>query len=380
MSRNLIHFNNAGTGISNINIIKLISSYMRKEKMYGGYEIAERYSKKIQKLYLNLGRLLNSNKNEVSFIPNTTLGWNLIFSSLKFTKNDEILIFENEYNSNYISMLKRKRDIKKIVISKIDCDGLICEKDFLKNLSKFTKVCSLQHISSQCGNKINIKRICKIIKEYNPNIVIILDCCQSVGQVEINVKSIGCDVLIGSGRKYLCGPRGTGFIYIRNKLRKKIIPVFEDMSTTSIKKNHQLEIRNDSKIFETFEQSIALKLGLSKAVENLLKIGIKKIERKILSLSLHLRKELEKFRQIIFLECMDNLSGINTFYIKDIETAYIYKFLKKNYINTQISDDSVSYLYFKRKRIKNVIRVSLHYYNTKKEIDFFIKKIKNLLI
>ena len=77
---------------------------------------------------------------------------------------------------------------------------------------------------------------------------------------------------------------------------------------------------------------------------------------------------------------MDNLSGINTFYIKDIETAYIYKFLKKNYINTQISDDSVSYLYFKRKRIKNVIRVSLHYYNTKKEIDFFIKKIKNLLI
>ena len=206
-----------------------------------------------------------------------------------------------------------------------------------------------------------------------------LDCCQSIGQVDIDVKKIDCDVIIGSGRKYLCGPRGTGFMYIKKYLKKKIDPIFEDMTTTFIDGKKIMAIEN-SRIFENFEQPIALKIGLSMAVEQILKFGVKKIEKKILSLSLYLRNGLKKFKQIIFLECLNNLSGINTFYIKNIKTEYIFNILRKNSISTQISNQSVSYLYFKKNKIHEVIRVSLHYYNTKKEIDFFIKKIKNLLI
>ena len=118
MNRTIIHFNNAGTGIQSKRIIKSISSYLNNERKYGGYEFAERFKKETNKLYINLATLLNAKKDEISFIPNTTLGWNLLFSSLSLSKRDEILIFENEYNSNYISILKRKKEFKKIVISK----------------------------------------------------------------------------------------------------------------------------------------------------------------------------------------------------------------------------------------------------------------------
>lgn len=379
MSKRFIHFNNAGMGLPRKNIIKFVSSYLYNERRYGGYEFANRNKTKIKKFYTNLANLLNAKENEISFVSNTTLGWNLFFNSLSLTKKDEILIFENEYNSNYISILKRRKEIKRIVISKIDQHGLICEEDLKNKLSKNTKICSLQHISSQCGNKNKVEQICKIIKDFNPSIIILLDCCQSIGQVDIDVKKIDCDVIIGSGRKYLCGPRGTGFMYIKKYLKKKIDPIFEDMTTTFIDGKKIMAIEN-SRIFENFEQPIALKIGLSMAVEQILKFGVKKIEKKILSLSLYLRNELKKFKQIIFLECLNNLSGINTFYIKNIKTEYIFNILRKNSISTQISNQSVSYLYFKKNKIHEVIRVSLHYYNTKKEIDFFIKKIKNLLI
>ena len=379
MNRTIIHFNNAGTGIQSKRIIKSISSYLNNERKYGGYEFAERFKKETNKLYINLATLLNAKKDEISFIPNTTLGWNLLFSSLSLSKRDEILIFENEYNSNYISILKRKKEFKKIVISKIDAKGLVCEKDLLKNMTRNTKICSLQHISSQCGNKIDVVKICKTIKEYNSKIIIILDCCQSVGQADINVRKIGCDIAVGSGRKYLCGPRGTGFIYINKDFKSLLKPIFEDMSSTLIKQN-ELVFKKRSKFFESFEQPLSLKLGLSNAVNEILKLGIQRIEAKILSLSKYLRENLNNYKQIIFLENKNNLSGINTFYIKGFNTKVVHQYLKQNNINTQISDAEVSYLYFHKIKVGSVIRLSLHYYNTKKEINFFIKIIKNLLV
>ena len=379
MNKTIIHFNNAGTGIQSKRIINSISSYLKNERKYGGYEFAERFKKETDKLYINLATLLNAKEDEISFIPNTTLGWNLLFSSLSLNKKDEILIFENEYNSNYISLLKRKNEFRKIVISKIDANGLICEKDLLKNLTRNTKICSLLHISSQCGNKIDIVKICKIIKGYNSKIIIILDCCQSVGQADINVKKIGCDIAVGSGRKYLCGPRGTGFIYVNKHFKSLFKPVFEDMSSTLIKQN-KLVYKKESKFFESFEQPLSLKLGLSKAVNEILNLGIEKIETKILSLSKYLRDNLNDYKQIIFLENKNNLSGINTFYIKGLSTKVVHLYLKQNNINTQISNEEVSYLYFQKIKVRSVIRLSFHHYNTKKEINFFIKKIKNLLV
>lgn len=379
MNRTVIHFNNAGTGVQSKRIIKSISLYLKNERKYGGYEFAEKFKKETNKLYINLAKLLNAKEDEISFIPNTTLGWNLLFSSLSLSKRDEILIFENEYNSNYISILKRKKEFGKIVISKIDPNGLICEKDLLKNLTRNTKICSLQHISSQCGNKIDVVKVCKIIKEFNSKIIIILDCCQSVGQANINVRKIGCDIAVGSGRKYLCGPRGTGFIYINRDFKSLFKPIFEDMSSTLIKQN-KLVYKKKSKFFESFEQPLSLKLGLSNAVNEILNLGIQKIEIKILSLSKYLRENLNEYKRIIFLENKNNLSGINTFYIKGLNTKVVHHYLKQNNINTQISNEEVSYLYFHRIKVRSVIRLSLHHYNTKKEINFFIKKIKNLLV
>ena len=126
---------------------------------------------------------------------------------------------------------------------------------------------------------------------------------------------------------------------------------------------------------ETFEHSPALKVGLSNAVENLLKIGIKKIKNKNIALSRYLREKLSKNNNIIFYENEASLSAINTFDLCCGNINDLYNYLKEKKVNTYISNETSSYLYFKRIKKKNILRVSFHYYNNKKEIDYFVKLI-----
>ena len=134
-------------------------------------------------------------------------------------------------------------------------------------------------MASQCGNKLR-QKIFNYVKQLFPEVICVLDACQSVGQVEVNVKKINCDVLVGSGRKYLRGPRGTGFIYINDKIRQKINPMILDMRNSEIIGN-KIKVKK-SNIFENFEFSPSLQVGLSKALERVNEYGICNIEQNII--------------------------------------------------------------------------------------------------
>ena len=187
--------------------------------------------KKINCFYNNLSKLINCKYKEISFLTSTTLAWNLFFNSLKIDKNQNILIFENEYGSNLIYYKNKRHNIKIVNIKK---NGKVCFEDLKKKINKNTKVLSLCHVASQCGNRIDAEKIFNYVKQLFPEVICVLDACQSIGQIEVDVKKINCDVLVGSGRKYLRGPRGTGFIYINDKIREKINPMILDMKNAEI--------------------------------------------------------------------------------------------------------------------------------------------------
>ena len=369
-----INFNNAGSSKA-LNVVnKEINSFLEIEKNYGGYYAVLKYKKKINCFYKNLSKLINCKYKEISFLTSTTLAWNLFFNALKIDKNQNILIFENEYGSNLIYYKNQRHNIK---IVKIKKNGKVCFEDLKKKINKNTKVVSLCHVASQCGNRIEAEKIFNYVKHLFPEVICVLDACQSIGQIEVDVKKINCDVLVGSGRKYLRGPRGTGFIYINDKIRQKINPLILDMKNAEII-GDKIKI-NKSHIFENFEFSPSLQLGFSKAIEKVNNYGINKIEQNIICKSKYFRKKLENFHQIIFFENSDTLTGINTLKIKGIDSLQIYTYLLSKRILSSVTKSSSSLLYFKKLKVKDLLRISFHQYNSYNDINYLVKCLIDLI-
>jgi len=369
-----INFNNAGSS-KPLNVVnKEINSFLEIEKNYGGYYAVFKYRKKINCFYKNLSKLINCKPREISFLTSTTLAWNLFFNSLQVNKNQNILIFENEYGSNLIYYKKKRLNTKIVNIKK---NGKVCLEDLKKKINKNTKVLSLCHVASQCGNRIEAAKIFNYAKQLFPKVICVLDACQSIGQIEVDVKKINCDVLVGSGRKYLRGPRGTGFIYINDKIKEKINPMILDMKNAEII-GDKIKI-NKSNIFENFEFSPSLQLGFSKAIEKVNNYGIYKIEQNIISKSKYFRKKLEDFHQITFFENIDTLTGINTLKIQGIDSLQIYTYLLSKKILCSVTKSSSSLLYFQKLKVKDLLRISFHQYNSYDDINYLVKCLIDLI-
>lgn len=370
-----IHFNNAGSSLNNIRTLNEIKRYLEVESRLGGYEAEEKLKNKINKFYRNISKLINCNDDEISFMSNSTMAWNLAINSISLKNSENIVIFENEYTSNFLSILKLKDKYAEVRIVKLDKNGLVDLEDFKNKVDKKTKIISINHICSQNGTIMPVETIGNILKEKNPEAIYIVDGCQSAGQIPINVKKIRCDFFTSTGRKFLNGPRGTGFLYINRKIRKLVNPIFIDMNSSKLTSLDSYKSNRNKNLMESFEYSPALKLGLSVAVENLLNIGIKKIKEKNISLSQYLRKRLSNNKNIALYENESALSAINTFDLYKGSIKGLYNYLKEKKVNTYISNETASYLYFKKIKKKNLLRVSFHYYNNKKEIDYFVKLI-----
>ncbi len=369
---NYINFNNAGSSFIEDKTIKIIKSFLDYENNVSGYYAEKLLKKKLDEFYFNASKLINSNPKEISFLQNSTYAWNFFLNSVNIKKSENVVILDNEYGSNLIALINKKIKYK---ISKIKKNGQVCLDDLRAKVDNKTKIVFVCHIASQCGDVIDIGKIGNFLKKINKNIIFVVDACQSVGQVKIDVKEQKCDILVGSGRKYLRGPRGTGFIYINNKVKKKIFPFLLDIKNSVVIKN-KVQTDKKSPYFEVFEYSPALKLGLSNAMSTVNKIGIEKIENKIKKLSSFFLSEMKSFNKLVFYENSMLNIGINTFSIKGINSSSIYNYLLKNKILTSISNLQTSTPYFKKKKINSVIRVSFHYYNKFEEV----KKLKKCLI
>ena len=371
---NYVNFNNAGSSKSYNSVDKAIYKYLQVEKKYGGYYAETLYKKKIDKFYTSLAKLLKCKENEISFLQSSTVAWNLFLNSIKISKKQNIVILDNEYGSNFVYF---KKNFLNIRISQLKDDGSVCIKDLESKIDSNTVAICVCHIASQCGDIIEVEKIGGFIEKKYPKTLFVLDACQSLGQVDIDVKRIKCDVLVGSGRKYLRGPRGTGFIYLNSKINISVCPQVLDLKNSRIE-DSKVKIMK-SKIFENFEYSPALKLGLTEAIKGINKQTIEKIQLDIKKKSNYFRNKLKNYKSIKFYENINFLSGIHTFSIKNINSNSIYKYLISKKILSSFISEATSESYFKKKKIKSLNRISIHSYNTFNQIDYLIKCLIDLI-
>ena len=104
-----INFNNAGASKNPKFVVNRIKRYLDEEIIFGGYYAAERNKQHIINFYKNLSSLINCHESEISFVPSSTYGWNFFLDSVNLEKGDNIIIFDNEYGNNFLSLLKKKK-------------------------------------------------------------------------------------------------------------------------------------------------------------------------------------------------------------------------------------------------------------------------------
>lgn len=374
----VIHFNNAGAALQPKPVIDAVTNYLNSEYSYGGYETADIYDRELSEFYYNVSSLIGGSPSEIAFAESATAAWDILFYSLNFQKGDRIITIPTEYASNYIAYLQvaKKTGAEILVIPTNEHDQP--DLDFLERevQNPKTKLISITHIPTNRGIVNPAEEIGEISSK--AGVPYLLDACQSVGQYPVDVSKIKCDFLTSTGRKYLRGPRGTGFLYISSSYIDRIEPFTLDLHSAEWKSESKYEILRDAKKFEKWECNFAGKYGLSIAAKYVNDIGIDSVWKRIQYLSNHLRTELRKFHEIDVLDSGNHLSGIVSFKVRGKKSSDVKNELRSLGINVSVSIQSGTYLDMHPKGIDNAIRASVHYYNTEEEIESFIKTLKEL--
>ena len=370
----IIHFNNAGCALSPHHVTDSVISHLKLEQRIGGYEAASQAETQIANFYTQLAQLLNCESSEIAFMESATRAWQSALLSLDLKAGDEIITAGNEYAGNYLTLLAlaRHRSIEFRTLA-LEADGHIKAEKLEKQLSAKTRAILITHIASQRGDVQDIKAIGEIAK--SGGICLLVDACQSVGQLPLDLQEIKCDFLCATGRKYLRGPRGTGFLFARGQSTASFIPRMLDLQSAFWDTAKSFTVKKSATRFESFERNIAGQIGLGLAVEYANSLGIIHIAARIQSLAERLVAGLQSLQGVRIHELSEPRSGIVTFSKTGAEAAALQSHLYQRGINTSISKRKNARLDLDREMQDDVIRVSLHYYNSSSEIERFMQVI-----
>lgn len=384
--KNVNHLNNAGASLMPNVVTQSILDYIKLESEIGGYEAAALKANEIQQFYVQAGKLINCNASNIAFTASATDSYTRALSSIPFCEGDIILTDNDDFISNQIQFLSlQKRFGIKIVRIKNAAIGGVDLQDLEEKLFTLQpRLLAITHIPTNSGLVQPVKSIGEIYSRYekiqNNKTWYIIDACQSAGQMKLDVEELKCDFLSITIRKFLRGPRGTGFLYISDKaLKFGLEPLFIDMRGAEWIEKDEYKQQPDAKRFEDWEFAYALVLGSKTAIEYCINIGEDKIWQQIQILSKYMRTRLSQIDKILILDKGPEVGGLVTFTVEGSQPEYIVAELLKRKINVVPSFRNFAVIDFDEKGVQWAIRASPHYYNTFEEIDLFIEAMKEII-
>lgn len=373
----VLHFNNAGAALMPAPVLQAQLRHLQIEAEAGGYEAAAAADERIEAIYDSIGRLLNADRTEVALVENATVAWDMAFYSVGFAAGDRILTAEAEYLSNYIAFLQVARRTGAVVdVVPSDEAGELDVEALERMIDKRVKLIAITHVPTNGGLINPAAAIGRIARAHG--ILYLLDACQSVGQMPIDVAAIGCDMLSTTGRKYLRGPRGTGFLYVRRAVLDRLEPPFLDLQAATWVEADRYEMRSDARRFENWERNVAGQLGLGAAVDYALGWGLADIAGRIEPLAAELRRRLAEIPGVSVRDRGRRLCGIVTFTVEGKPARDIVGALRQRRINCHVSAPGSVRRDAQAPRLPELVRASVHYYNNEEEVARFAAAVAAL--
>ncbi|MGH1482000.1 MAG: aminotransferase class V-fold PLP-dependent enzyme [Geminicoccales bacterium] len=366
----VLHFNNAGASLMPRQVYDSTTQHLALERDIGGYEAAKAAEPALNRFYHAFAELLRVQPDEIAYVENATRAWDMAFYALPLGEGDRIITHESEYASNYLAFLQMatRRGIA-IDIAPSDSLGQIDVAELEKLITPKTKLISVTHVPTQGGLVSPVHEVGRFAREHD--LIFLLDACQSVGQLDIDVSAIGCHLLSGTGRKYLRGPRGTGFLYVSNEIIDRLDPPFIDLHAATWTGEQTFDMAPGARRFENWESYVAGRLGLAAAVDYALEIGLAAIEARVTHLADQLRQRLTSTAGVTVHDLGKHKCGIVTFEKAGEAPSMLVERLRLSGINISASTKESAQLDLGRRGIAELARASVHYFNTDDEIERF---------
>lgn len=373
-----LHFNNAGAALMPDPVFEAMKNHLDLERQIGGYAAEAEAQNAIDDFYPAIAELIGAQPRDIAFAANHTRAWETGLRALDWQEGDRLLIHDSAYASNYLAFLHLVKT-RNIILDRLPTrpDGIIDIEALPTAPHPKIKAIALTHMPTFDGTIQPAKAIGRWAKAHG--IFYILDGCQSVGQYPVNVRDIGCDILAGTGRKWLRGPRGTGFLYVAEAALDTLTPPLIDNVSAFQTGENKFEWVAGAKRFETYERHMAGQIGLGVAARYADAIGIESIQTRIESLAKTLREALSSLKTVEVLESGTPLSGIVTFRCEDKNQKAVIEKLWEKHIAVSFVSPEFAFFKFKKTQYDGAIRASIHYYNTEEEIEIFITTLKAIL-
>ncbi|MCW3467191.1 aminotransferase class V-fold PLP-dependent enzyme [Chitinophaga nivalis] len=364
-----LFMNSAGSSLMPKPVMAAMTNYLQEEEVWGGYEVSDKRQADIGAFYTEVANLLNTRPANIAFTYNATDAYARALSAVPFRQGDVILTTEDDYISNQIAFLAlQKRFGIQLVRGTTLPNGDLDLDHFEKLVQQHRPVLvSMTHIPTNSGLVQPAEAVGKICRQYN--CWYLLDACQSVGQLVVDVQAIGCDFLATTGRKFLRGPRGTGFLYVSDRvLSEGLEPLFIDMRGADWTNVNEYTIQATARRFEMWEFSYASVVGLKEAVKYANTVGIPAIYDRNQFLLQQLRRGLEIIPGMQLLDKGSQRGNILTFRLEGLDLEATKAKLQQGQIMFSVTGKSSSLIDFTKKGVDWAIRLSPHYFNTPEEI------------
>lgn len=368
--RHVVHLNNAGAALMPEPVLTAVCRHLRLEALIGGYEAADRAASQTDTVYDELARLLNCDRTEVAVVESATRAWQLAFHALRFASGDRILTGEAEYESNFLAYLQvARRSGARVEVVPSDASGETDVAALEDLLDEHVKLIALTYVPTNGGLVNPASAIGRVARR--AGIPFLLDACQSAGQMPLAVDTLGCDLLTATGRKFLRGPRGTGFLYVRRALLERLEPPLLDLHGAIWTAPGRFVLRADARRFEQWETNYATKLGLAAATRYATQLGLESIRARVFGLGRELRGRLAEITGVRVHDLGRDPCAIVTFTVDGMTAESVQRRLRAQAFNVSVSPPSSTLLDFERRRLPALVRASVHYYNTRRELDRF---------
>lgn len=366
----LVHLDNAGSSLPARPVLDAVVGHLRREAAIGGYEAAAEAAGAVTDTYGALAELVGGRPEEIAYLESATRAWTQVAYGLTWRPGDRALVSVSEYASNVLGLLQLvERHGITVEVVPDDVHGQLDVDALAAMLDERVRLVAITHAPTQGGLVNPAEAIGAALRAAGSDAVYLLDACQSVGQLDVDVRRIGCHALSATGRKFLRGPRGTGFLWIAAEVLDRVTPPVVDLAAATWVADDRYELAPGATRFECWERSVAGVVGLGVAARYALDLGLPAIEERVGALAEGLRARLGALPGVEVRDRGVRRSGICTFTTEGVAAGDVASGLRARRVNVNVSPVTSARFDLAGRGLTELVRASVHYYLTDDDLD-----------